>query len=338
MARNQCIAFFVDDGLVTVRCLEWLQSSFTILITLFKRIGLWTNTKKIKVMMCVPGKIHISQTDAEYASQQTGLRTSTTKQRCIDCKVCGASLAAESLQSHLETQHDIFWLFVLNWDIVVACPPEVYHATESPTTGMYFFPVPQCDRQLGTRFNLHCHLLMQHPQDLVCIAIEGSQPLPQCRHCGLQTPVEGLLNGCHLCTELCQRRGERKRQHAAAVCSQEALGHSFTAYREELERVKVFIYLRRLIMYDDANTQAMWSNLRKAWGCWARILHVLRAENATPWTSGMFYKATMQAVLLYGSETWSLSPTSIKRLEGFCIRATWQMSGLRPEKKPNGSW
>jgi hypothetical protein len=52
----------------------------------------------------------------------------------------------------------------------------------------------------------------------------------------------------------------------------------------------------------------------------------------------MFYKATVQAVLLYGSETWNLSPTRVKQLEGFHIRAVWQMSGLRPEKKPNGSW
>jgi hypothetical protein len=79
-------------------------------------------------------------------------------------------------------------------------------------------------------------------------------------------------------------------------------------------------------------------NLRKARGCWAWILPVLRAENTTPWMSGMFYKATVQAVLLYGSETWSLPPSSVKRLEGFHIQAAWQMSSLRPEKKPNGSW
>jgi hypothetical protein len=149
--------------------------------------------------------------------------------------------------------------------------------------------------------------------------------------------VEGL-NGGHYRTELCQQGWERKWQHAAALHSQEALGRSFTAYGEELERVEVFKYLGQLVAYDDANTQAMRSNLRKAGGCWAWILHMLRAESATARTSGMFYKATMQAVLLYKSETWSLSPTSIKRLEGFHIRAAWQMSGLRPEKKPNGSW
>ena len=52
----------------------------------------------------------------------------------------------------------------------------------------------------------------------------------------------------------------------------------------------------------------------------------------------MFYKVTVQAVLLYGSETWSLLPSSLKGLEGFHIRAAWRMSGLWPEKKPNGFW
>jgi hypothetical protein len=99
-----------------------------------------------------------------------------------------------------------------------------------------------------------------------------------------------------------------------------------------------FKYLGQLIAYDDADTQAMRSNLRKARGCWARISHVLRAENANARTCGMFYTATVQAVLLYGSKTWSLSPTSIKRLEGFHICAMRQMTGMRPEKKPDGSW
>jgi hypothetical protein len=72
----------------------------------------------------------------------------------------------------------------------------------------------------------------------------------------------GDLNGGHHRTELCQQGWERKRQHAAAVSSREALGRSFTAYREELEKVEVFKYLGQLIVYDDTNTQAMLLNLR----------------------------------------------------------------------------
>ncbi len=77
----------------------------------------------------------------------------------------------------------------------------------------------------------------------------------------------------------------------------------FTAYGEELERVEVFKYLGWHTAYDDADTQAMRSNLRKAWGCWARISCVLRAGNANAKMCGMFYTSTVQAVLLYGSET-----------------------------------
>jgi hypothetical protein len=198
-----------------------------------------TNAEKTKVMKCLPGKIRDAQTEEEYASQQTGLGTSTTKRWRVDCEVCDASLVAESLRSHLETQHDIFRSFVLNRNIVVARAPEVYRATESPATGLYFCPVAQCGGQSGTRFNLRRHFLMQHPQDLVCIQIEGSQPLPKCERCGLQTPVEDL-NGGHHRTVLCQREWERKWQHAAALGSQEALGRLFTAYGEELERVEVF--------------------------------------------------------------------------------------------------
>ncbi len=68
----------------------------------------------------------------------------------------------------------------------------------------------------------------------------------------------------------------------AAVHSQQALEHTFTAYGEELERVKVFKYLGRLIACNDNNNQAMLSNLRKAQGCWTWVSHVLRDENASP--------------------------------------------------------
>ncbi len=102
---------------------------------------------------------------------------------------------------------------------------------------------------------------------------------------------------------------------------QRAFKCTFSANREELERVEIFKYLGWLILHDDADNQAMGNNLRKAHGCWARVSCVLRAENVTPKMCGMFYKAAVQAVRLHRSETWSLSPLSMKRLEGFHICA-----------------
>jgi hypothetical protein len=127
-------------------------------------------------MTCVPGKMRVAQMEVEYASHQAGI-TPTTKRCQVDCDGCGASLATESLRSHLETQHHIFWLFVLNRDIVIAHPAEVYPAIKVPATGTYYCPVLQCGGFLSTRYNLRQHFMMQHTQNLVCIPAKGSQPL-----------------------------------------------------------------------------------------------------------------------------------------------------------------
>jgi hypothetical protein len=59
-SRDYAVAFFIDNRLVATRCLEWLRSLLSILITLFECIGLQTNTEKTQVMTCLPGKIWIA--------------------------------------------------------------------------------------------------------------------------------------------------------------------------------------------------------------------------------------------------------------------------------------
>ena len=46
----------------------------------------------------------------------------------------------------------------------------------------------------------------------------------------------------------------------------------------------------------------------------------------------MFYKATVPAVLLFGSETWCLTPATLRRLEGFHVKAARQMMSMLPKK------
>ena len=74
-----------------------------------------------------------------------------------------------------------------------------------------------------------------------------------------------------------------------------------------MEQVEIFKYLGNLVAFDDKEKQAVWGNFSKARRCWARISRVLRAENTSARVNGMFYKATAQAVLLFGSETWVLA-------------------------------
>lgn len=171
----------------------------------------------------------------------------------------------------------------------------------------------------------------------MCCPVEGSAPLPKCARCGLQITY-AAMNGNHYETAMCRDGVARKEQHAAAERAHLSLRRTFTAYDEDLERVEVFKYLGRLLAYDDNDSQAVRGNLKKARRVWARLSRTLRAENASPRVCGVFYKATVQSTLLFGSETWNLSPVSLKSLEGFHIRAAWRMAGKRPQKLRDGTW
>ncbi len=124
----------------------------------------------------------------------------------------------------------------------------------------------------------------------------------------------------------------------AARDSQLALKMQFTAYGKELEQVLVFKYLERLLACNNNNTQAMRGNLAKVQKCWAWISCVLRVENAELQVCGVFYKATVMSVLLFGSETWNRTPRTLKRLDGFHHWAAWPMAGMRPSHDGEGNW
>ena len=138
---------------------------------------------------------------------------------------------------------------------------------------------------------------------------------------------------------MCKEGELWKLQREAAVDSALAIQQRFTAYGEELSNMGVFQYLGRLLSHDDNDSQAVRGNLKKARGCWAWIARVLRAENASSRVCAIFYKATVQAVLLFGSETWNRTPTAMKWIKGFHIRVAYRMTRTnKPRRSPNGDW
>jgi hypothetical protein len=118
-----------------------------------------------------------------------------------------------------------------------------------------------------------------------------------------------------------------------------ALRQQFTVHGDVLERVEVYKYLGRMMAQDDDDIQAVRAQLRKARATWARVGQVLRRENATPFVAAWFYQAIVQAILLYGSETWVLTRTALARLEGFHIRAAYRMAKEhKPKRGPGNVW
>jgi len=101
----------------------------------------------------------------------------------------------------------------------------------------------------------------------------------------------------------------------------------------------VFKYLGRLLAQDDDDVQAVRQQIRKARGTWAHVGQMLRGENAKPRVAAKFYKAVVQSVLLYGSETWKLTETVLAWLEGFHIHAAYRMARKhKPRKGLFGNW
>jgi hypothetical protein len=147
------------------------------------------------------------------------------------------------------------------------------------------------------------------------------------------------FRGGHEQSKFCREGQEAKAQEAAAIDAAWAIQQQFTAYGEELNRVDIFKYLGRLMSMDDNDRPAIRGNLKKARRCWARVSRVLRAENAPPRVSSSFYRATVQAVLLYGSETWTITQSMMRVLEGFHLKAAWRIATVnKPVRKPDGTW
>ena len=101
----------------------------------------------------------------------------------------------------------------------------------------------------------------------------------------------------------------------------------------------MFKYLGRLLAQDDDDVQAVRQQIRKARGTWAHVGQMLRGENAKPRVAAKFYKAVVQSVLIYDSETWNLTRAVLAQLEGFHVRAAYKMARkYKPRKGLFGKW
>ena len=78
--------------------------------------------------------------------------------------------------------------------------------------------------------------------------------------------------------------------------------------------------------------------LRKARKQWLRLSRILGWEGADPWTYGNFYKTVVWATLIFGAETWAMSPKIGKTLGRFHHRMPLQMAGMRPRRDMMGRW
>ena len=89
---------------------------------------------------------------------------------------------------------------------------------------------------------------------------------------------------------------------------------------------------------NDKDHHAMTWQLTRAKRKWGRFSAILRSQGVKPRVMGYFYKAVVQAVLLYGSESWVLSEFFLKQLRSFHARVARYLTGRHIRQLEDGSW
>ena len=321
--------FFADDGIIASRDPVWLQQAIDRLVELFASVGLETNTTKTQVMINFPGDISKPHSDEEYKRARTGegMDYHGRKRQPIPCPVCDKPVTGYTIKRHMAQQHQLPYI-----PMPPPEPPSQLYKCKHKAGVKYVIPkcpVPGCPgKDFSTCHGLRQHFNHRHMESRIWITTESAFPLPQCRKCGLQVKDPSGV----------QHRNSEIRENGTQRQLQRRLNQQVRAAREKvffingvpLKRVEIFKYLGRNLTALDDDWHAIFSNVQKARPQWSRFSKVLSRVNAKPKISAKFYKAVMQAVLLYASETWTVTEDKLAAVQCLHKRVARKIARKEP--------
>ena len=333
--------FYADDGYISAVDQAWLQQATDILVGLFRRAGLQANASKTKAMTTFPSRVRIGLSNRAYERRTTGQGDTfrAHQRRRVTCPDCLQDLSAASLTNHMRRAHGR------------EPPPDFSQLTDEqlgqqlPQTYQVSFPRilteclcphPNCLGRSRTWKAMREHFKARHPGHIVHIVEESPAPFPKCYRCDLQSPPTNL-NERHYRSAACQLGRQRKQQRAAMVSAKRAAAVSFTVGQQDLDQADDFCYLGRILLSNNSDWATLYKNIKKARQQWGKLVRVLKQDGASPRAFGMFYKAVVQSVLLYGVETWTITDPMLKALQGFHNRAARRI-GNKMARLVNGEW
>ena len=95
------------------------------------------------------------------------------------------------------------------------------------------------------------------------------------------------------------------------------LGEGLSGLRGNIEDRDVFQVSRRVLTARDGDWTEVAGNLQKARKIWVWMTRILIWERVDLKVSGCFFKAVVQAVLVFGAEMWILNPRMERALSSF---------------------
>ena len=193
--------------------------------------------------------------------------------------------------------------------------PRLYRVSLPRSTRSIGCPVGECEERATTCTNICIHFIHHHMRDTVMIMEEGNRPHPRCPYCDMSVPW-AAINRRQPATSLYAQGTESNRRSLAEDESRAGAVTGFRSYDSPLETVSSFKYLGRLLTATDDNRLAVISNLREARKIWYRLDRIFGKEGAYTWTLGHFYVTVFQAIPLFGSETWVVTPPHSAALGG----------------------
>jgi hypothetical protein len=251
------------------------------------------------------------------------------KQQQLQCDICNDWVQARSLSQHKWTKHGIDTNAITQH----TTPPHLAeHAgnhtyeVSMPEYKQYGqCPVPGCEAIIRDRHGMRRHFLFWHYYDTIIILEEGQ--LPRCDNCGMFCTLSALA-GKHKELALCKEGARQNKQKVTYLRCIRAFRCTFQIQDQPIKTVTTFRYLGRILTSWDNDWEAARQNLYKAKQRWAMISRILMRESATR-ISALFYKATIQMILLYGSETWVINNKILQLLTSFHHGIARRLTGGR---------
>ncbi len=332
--------FYADDGALRDHDPLHLQQSLTIMETLFARMGLVINGPKTKALTNLPKIPTTNISTVAYKRRMAGVGDTyrERKKRQTTCAICDICLQLRNLRTHYKSHHPTIPV-PLEEDPVPQplCPTLAYYIIIEPDKHADIqCPIPACGvTVVGGWYNMRRHFNFRHQAITVHIVEEGE--LPGCVACGFQC---ALPHERHQQSEMC-RQGAAKRKRLAltrAIIQSRDHAQVMTAGNTNLTQVDAFKYLGRWMTADDTDDRAVRENITKARARWGQLCRLLTRQGASRRVMGLFYKATIQAVLLYGAETWSLTQPLLRRLCSFHHRCARYLARSPMTQKEDGTW
>ena len=193
-AGEHKICFYADNGRIAGQYLIWVQAALTTIVRMFERVGFQTNLNKTKAMMCTTGFIWVQQGDEAYKRRSAGEGPTFRESKIIrvSCKVCGETMAASSLQHHMDRAHGRLLPQVRGVD-VGGVGLEIYKVSFPRIIKSVDCPVEGCPAKAKTLGRLREHFMFRHWKFKVTILQEGPEPLPRCDQCGMHMQAARLF-------------------------------------------------------------------------------------------------------------------------------------------------